>query len=86
MPTRHAQPIAVAESPRPPMELMLRSLPDQHREIIFATVLCGRTTREAAWVLGLAPAVAKVRLYRAMRDLSLMVASGLYGADTSESN
>jgi RNA polymerase sigma-70 factor (ECF subfamily) len=57
------------------MELMLHRLPTQHREIIVATYLCGRTTREAAWVLGLAPAVAKIRLYQAMRDLSRMVAS-----------
>jgi RNA polymerase sigma-70 factor (ECF subfamily) len=56
------------------MALMLR-LPTQHREIIVATYFSGRTTREAAWVLGLAPAVAKARLYQAMRDLSRMVAA-----------
>jgi DNA-directed RNA polymerase specialized sigma24 family protein len=57
------------------MEDMLRNLPAQHREIITATYLQHRTTREAAWVLGLAPAVAKIRLYEAMRDLSVMVAT-----------
>jgi len=56
------------------MELMLRSLPAQHREIIVATYFRRRTTREAAEALGLAPAAATARLYEAMRDLSLMVA------------
>jgi RNA polymerase sigma-70 factor (ECF subfamily) len=48
----------------------------QHREIIVATYFGGRTIREAAWVLGIAPAVAKARLYQAMRDLSGMAAAG----------
>ena len=74
--TRHADPITVGENQRPPMELMLRSLPTQHREIIVATYFRGRTTREAARMLGLTPAAAKARLYQAMRDLSLMVATG----------
>jgi RNA polymerase sigma-70 factor (ECF subfamily) len=71
------------------MEVMLRNLPAQHREIIVATYLHRRTTCEAARVLGLAPAVAKARLYQAMRDLSLMVATsrpdhaGPYPADFS---
>ena len=69
MPTRHAEPIAA------PIELMLRNLPDQHREILVATHFRGRTTREAARQLGLTPAVAKHRLYQAMRDLSEMVAA-----------
>jgi len=72
--TRHAHPITAGETQRPPMETMLRSLSTQHREIIVATYFRGRTTREAARVLGLDPAVAKARLYQAMRDLSLMVA------------
>jgi DNA-directed RNA polymerase specialized sigma24 family protein len=76
---------------RHPMTLMSR-LPTQHREILVATYFSGRTTREAAWVLGLAPAVAKARLYQAMRDLSLMVAAGrpdhadLDSADSPESH
>lgn len=74
--TRHAHSRTVGEAPRPEMELMLRSLPAQHQEIIFATYFRGRTTREAAWRLGLAPAVAKTLLYQAMRDLSRMVATG----------
>jgi RNA polymerase sigma-70 factor (ECF subfamily) len=90
--TRHADPLTVGATQRLPTELMLRSLPAQHREIIVATFVHGRTTREAAWVLGLAPAVAKIRLYQAMRDLSRMVAAGrpervgLHSADSSESD
>jgi DNA-directed RNA polymerase specialized sigma24 family protein len=90
MPTRHAAPITAGDTPRPPMD-MLRSLPTQHREIIVATYLRGRTTREAAWVLGLAPAVAKIRLYQAMRELSVMAATrrrdraGVHAADSSGS-
>ena len=56
------------------MALVLR-LPTQQREIIVATYFSGRTVREAAWVLGLAPAVAKARLYQAMHDLSLVAAA-----------
>ena len=90
--TRHADLFTVGETQRPPMELMLQSLPTQHREIIVATYFRGRTTREAARMLGLTPAAANARLYQAMRDLSLMVAAcrpdhpGLYSADSSESN
>jgi DNA-directed RNA polymerase specialized sigma24 family protein len=82
---------APRETRRSPMALMVR-LPTQHREIIVATYFSGRTTREAAWVLGLAPAVAKARLYQAMRDLSHMVAAGQPDhaghkpADSSESH
>jgi DNA-directed RNA polymerase specialized sigma24 family protein len=54
---------------------MLRNLPDHHREIIVATYFQRRTTNEAARLLGLHPARAKVRLYQAMRDLSDMVAA-----------
>jgi RNA polymerase sigma-70 factor (ECF subfamily) len=54
------------------MEL-LRTLQAQHREIIVATYVHRRTTREAARVLGLSPAAAKARLYWAMRDLTLMI-------------
>ena len=89
--TRHADPIRAGKTQRLPMEIMLRSLEAQHREIIVATYLRGRTTREAAWVLGLAPAVAKIRLYQAMRELSVMAAtrrrdrSGVHAADSSRS-
>jgi RNA polymerase sigma-70 factor (ECF subfamily) len=71
------------------METMLRNLPAQHLEIIVATYFRRRTTHEAAPLLGLTPAVAKARLYQAMRDLSLMVATshpdhaGPYPADFS---
>jgi RNA polymerase sigma-70 factor (ECF subfamily) len=54
---------------------MLRNLPDHHREIIVATYFGRRTTNEAARLLGLHPARAKIRLYQAMRDLSDMVAA-----------
>lgn len=67
--------MANRETQRPPMELMLRTLPAQYREIIVATYFRHRTTREAAGALGLAPAAATARLYQAMRDLSLMLAS-----------
>ncbi|WP_433375750.1 sigma factor-like helix-turn-helix DNA-binding protein [Actinoplanes sp. CA-142083] len=60
--------------PTSPTELMLQSLPAQHREILVATYFRRRTMGEAAQELGLAPAVAKARLYEAMRDLSLMLA------------
>jgi RNA polymerase sigma-70 factor (ECF subfamily) len=59
----------------PTTEAMLRSLPPQHREIIVATYFHHRTTGEAATLLGLTPTTAKARLYHAMRDLSLMVAT-----------
>jgi len=56
-----------------------------------ATYFRGRTTREAAQVLGLAPADAKARLYQAMRDLSLMIDTyrrparvGLHSGDAVE--
>jgi RNA polymerase sigma-70 factor (ECF subfamily) len=71
MPTTEADTI---EDRRPSMQLMLRNLPAQHREIIVATYFHHRTTSEAADRLGLAPATAKARLYEAMRNLSLMVA------------
>jgi RNA polymerase sigma-70 factor (ECF subfamily) len=57
------------------MELMLRDLPAQHREIIVATYFRRRTTREAAALLGITPDAAKARLYQAMRDLSDRVAA-----------
>jgi RNA polymerase sigma-70 factor (ECF subfamily) len=71
--TRQAHPTAVEKTQRPPMELMVRSLSAQHREILVATYFRGRTAAEAAGVLGLTPAAATARLYQAMRDLSLMV-------------
>jgi DNA-directed RNA polymerase specialized sigma24 family protein len=75
MPTRPADPLGDRETRRPGMEAMLRNLPAQHREIIFATYFGKRTTGEAAALLGIAPAVAKARLYHAMRDLSAMMAN-----------
>jgi RNA polymerase sigma-70 factor (ECF subfamily) len=59
------------------MEVMVRNLPAQHREIIVATYFRRRTTREAAVLLGLTRDRAKARLYQAMRDLSAMVAASL---------
>jgi DNA-directed RNA polymerase specialized sigma24 family protein len=59
----------------PTTEVMLRSLPPQHREIIVATYFHRRTPGEAAKLLGLTPSAARARLYQAMRDLSLMVAT-----------
>ena len=73
MPTTDADTI---EARHPSMQLMLRNLPAQHREILVATYFRHRTTSEAAEHLGLAPEAAKARLYEAMRDLSLMVAVG----------
>ncbi|BCJ51395.1 hypothetical protein Asp14428_28700 [Actinoplanes sp. NBRC 14428] len=73
--TRHAGPSTVGETQRPPMEIMLRSLPAEHREVIVATYFRGRTTREAAQVLGLAPATVNALLYQAMRGLNRMVAT-----------
>ena len=73
MPTRRADPIADSGTRPPPMEQMLRNLPAQHREILVATYFHHRTPDEAARQLGLAPAVAKGRLYEAMRNLSLML-------------
>jgi RNA polymerase sigma-70 factor (ECF subfamily) len=74
MPNEHAGPIADRETP-PPMELMLQSLPVQHQQIIVATYFRGHTTDEAAHLLGLPPAMAKARLFQAMSDLSLMLAT-----------
>ena len=73
--TGHAGPLMAGETPRSPVEIMLRSLPPRHREILVATYFQGRTTREAARELGLAPAAANARLYQAMRGLSRMVAA-----------
>ncbi|MEV6597704.1 sigma factor-like helix-turn-helix DNA-binding protein [Actinoplanes sp. NPDC051346] len=71
--TRHADSLLVGETRGSPMEFLLRSLPTSHLEIIVATYFQGRTTREAARELGLAPDAANARLYQAMRGLSLMV-------------
>ena len=73
MPNKHAGPVASGETP--PMELMLQCLPVQHQEIIVATYFRGHTMREAANMLGLPPATAKARLFQAMSDLSLMLAT-----------
>lgn len=92
MPTRHADPLSTVGRTQPrQMKVMLESLSPQHREIIIATYFRGRTTREAAQALGLDPSAAKARLYQAMRDLSLMVATsrpdhaGRHFADSSKS-
>jgi DNA-directed RNA polymerase specialized sigma24 family protein len=76
MPIRQADPIRDREIQRPPVELMLRNLPAQHREILVATYFQRRTTHEAARLLGLTPDAAKVLLYQAMRDLSDMIGTG----------
>ncbi|MBL7252900.1 sigma factor-like helix-turn-helix DNA-binding protein [Paractinoplanes lichenicola] len=60
MPTRYAD---------PPMEQLLLRLPARHREVLVATYFRGRTTDEAARVLGLPPRAVKARLYEAMREL-----------------
>ena len=52
------------------MELRLRDLPAQHREIIVATYFRRRTIGEAARLLGLTPDAAKARLYQAMCELA----------------
>ncbi|MET0416712.1 MAG: sigma factor-like helix-turn-helix DNA-binding protein [Actinoplanes sp.] len=70
----YAAPFADRETQQPPMEQMLRVLPPQHREIIVATYFRGRTTNEAAQLLGISPTTAKKRLCQAMSDLSLMIA------------
>jgi RNA polymerase sigma-70 factor (ECF subfamily) len=74
MPNEHAGPIADRETP-PQMQRMLHSLPIQHQQIIVATYFRGHTTDEAAELLGLPPAMAKARLFQAMSDLSLMLAT-----------
>lgn len=73
MPIRHARSIGDRETRKPPVDLLLRSLPAEQREIIIATYFQRRTTREAAQLLGLAPDVAKTLVYQAMCDLSAMV-------------
>ncbi|WP_305782464.1 sigma factor-like helix-turn-helix DNA-binding protein [Symbioplanes lichenis] len=77
--TRQARPVTSEAPPTArrgtPLETMLQRLPDQHREVLVATYFRGRTTREAAQVLGIAPATVQVRLYEAMRDLSSMLAT-----------
>ena len=73
MPTTQADPIDDRETRRPDMEVMLRSLPASHQEIIVATYFGRRTAHQAAEHLGLSPAVAKARLYEEMRSLSGMV-------------
>nr|WP_296069352.1 sigma factor-like helix-turn-helix DNA-binding protein [uncultured Actinoplanes sp.] len=74
MPTRHADPIGDRRPRQPPVDL-LRRLAPEHREILVATYFRRRTTREAARALGLTPQTASMRLYRAMRELSDMVAA-----------
>ncbi len=74
MRNRHAEPTAGYHTPSS-MKLMLQCLPVQYQEIIVATYFQGRTTSEAAQLLGLPPATAKARLFQAMSDLSLMLAT-----------
>jgi DNA-directed RNA polymerase specialized sigma24 family protein len=52
------------------MDVMLRGLPAQQREIIVATYFRGRSTGEAARLLGITPAEVKARIYQAMLELS----------------
>ncbi|GIF25480.1 hypothetical protein Ate02nite_82100 [Paractinoplanes tereljensis] len=73
MPTTLADPIEGRETWRPDVELMLRSLPAPHQEIIVATYFGRRTAQQAAEQLGISPVEAKARLYEAMRSLSGMV-------------
>lgn len=75
MRTGHAGTITASDLPRPPMEHMVRSLAPQQQEVLVATYFRGRTTREAARVLGLTPTTVETRLHQAMRDLSRMVAA-----------
>ncbi|SNY38924.1 sigma factor-like helix-turn-helix DNA-binding protein [Paractinoplanes atraurantiacus] len=58
---------------RPPMESLLRDLPEPHREILVATYFRRRTPQEAAKALGLPQAEVRARLYEAMRTLSAVV-------------
>jgi RNA polymerase sigma-70 factor (ECF subfamily) len=58
------------------MELLVRDLPAQHREILVTTYFRHRTIDEAATLLGLTPETAKSRLYQALRDLADRVATG----------
>jgi|SRR3954471_4391567 DNA-directed RNA polymerase specialized sigma24 family protein len=73
--TRAVGPVPDREARQLRGELMLGSLPAQHREIIIATYFHGQTTLETAQRLGLAPGMVKVRLYQAMQELSDMVAT-----------
>jgi DNA-directed RNA polymerase specialized sigma24 family protein len=73
MPIRHARSVGGRETRKPPVDLLLQSLPAEQREIIIATYFHRRTTPEAARLLGLAPDVAKTLVYQAMSDLSAMV-------------
>ena len=72
--TRHADRSPVRETQRAPMELMLQSLPTQNREIIVATYFQGRTTREAARVLGLAGTEPIEAAYRVAGEAAAEVA------------
>ncbi|MEV4642179.1 sigma-70 region 4 domain-containing protein [Actinoplanes sp. NPDC049548] len=73
--TRHADPATVGRTQQSPPELLLRSLPAEQREVLVATYFCGRTTRDAARVLGLTPAAVNALLYQAMHEMSRMVAA-----------
>jgi DNA-directed RNA polymerase specialized sigma24 family protein len=75
MQIRQADPIEDRATPRPPIELMLQTLPAEHRAIIVATYFRRRTIDEAARLLGIPSEAAKARLYQGMRDLSDMVAT-----------
>ena len=70
MPTR--APTARPGGPHPDLLQHLRA---EHREILVATYFRRRTTREAAWQLGLPPDAVKARLYHAVRALSDLLAT-----------
>ncbi|MFF7987735.1 sigma-70 family RNA polymerase sigma factor [Streptomyces sp. NPDC007901] len=46
-----------------------KSLSVKHREVLYETFYMGRSTREAAHVLGIPPGTVKSRLYHAVRSL-----------------
>lgn len=47
------------------------ALSPKHREVVYETYYCGRSTREAALVLGIPPGTVKSRLYHAVRALRM---------------
>ncbi|MEE1940982.1 sigma-70 family RNA polymerase sigma factor [Streptomyces sp. TRM 70361] len=59
-----------------------RTLSPKHREVLYETYYTGRSTREAALVLGIPPGTVKSRLYHAVR--ALRMALGLVAAPGEE--